>query len=361
MLAEKYCINGLGQGIASTDVSTRTVQFLLLAKLSLISLVPAMEVFRIANRLSERELYRCQLVAKSPFPMVMTNGMAVTPDYDIATAPRADYVFVCASFEAQILTDPEIFQWLRRNARHGVQIGGIAQGVYVLARAGLLDGYRCTAHWENRPALVEDFPSLDIKTSLYEIDRDRMTCAGCTASLDMMMQVVARDHGADLAVAISSHILHDRIRTPNHPQPFVEKMVAGGFSPKLDVAVTLMERNIEHPLPIPALCAMASVGQRQFERLFRGCFGISPQQYYLNIRLRRARLLIQETTLPTLSIALATGFGSQGYFSRCYRAAFGITPSKDRRKDRTRRQRESSSAPTSSSEYSGNTSALSPA
>src|SRR5262249_36317560 len=153
-------------------------------KCNLIGINNAIEVLRIANRLRGAELYRWQLITKDASPITVSNGITLVPDYGIKTAPKADLVLVCASYDAHILADSTICQYIHRLARHGVALGGIGQGSYVLARAGLLEGYRCTIHWEQRPSLVEDFPGLEVTSNLYEIDRDRMTCGGGTAALD---------------------------------------------------------------------------------------------------------------------------------------------------------------------------------
>ncbi|MFX8657106.1 AraC family transcriptional regulator, partial [Acinetobacter baumannii] len=83
---------------------------------------------------------------------------------------------------------------------------------YILARAGLLAGYRCTVHWEHVPAFVEEFPGIRLSRTIYEIDRDRLTCAGGIAALDMMHAVIAADHGQELAAGVSDWFLRGQVR-----------------------------------------------------------------------------------------------------------------------------------------------------
>src|SRR3546814_5479372 len=93
--------------------------------------------------------------------------------------------------------------WLRKADRLGSDIGAICTGSYVLARAGLLDGYRCTIHWENLASFCEDFPDIEVTSELFEIDRNRFTCSGGTATIDMMLNVIARQHGHELAASVA--------------------------------------------------------------------------------------------------------------------------------------------------------------
>ena len=101
----------------------------------------------------------------------------------------------CASYEPEKHFDRTMFANSASLARQGVSLGGVDTGPFVLASAGLLDGYRCAVHWESLPGFRESYPSVDVTTALYEIDRDRMTCAGGAASIDMMLEYVARTHG----------------------------------------------------------------------------------------------------------------------------------------------------------------------
>src|SRR5690606_1750211 len=106
----------------------------------------------------------------------------------------------------------------RRMDRQGAVIGALCTPTHILARAGLLDGYRCTIHWENIAALVEDFPELDVTSELFEVDRNRFTCAGGTAALDMMLNLIALQHGHELAAAVSDQFMHERIRDRHDQQ-----------------------------------------------------------------------------------------------------------------------------------------------
>ena len=210
-------------------------------------------------------------------------------------------------------------------------MGSIGTGSYILAHAGLLDGYRSTIHWENKPTFMESFPHLDITANIYEIDRDRVSCGGGMAALDMMLQLIALEHSADLVISISTQLLHDRMRTPQDHQKMADKMRLERISPRLSAAISVMENHIDTPLPITEVSDRVSITQRQLERLFQKHCRTTPHEYYFDIRLQHARNLLLESKLSILNIALATGFTSQPHFTDRYRKHFGVTPGEQRK------------------------------
>jgi transcriptional regulator GlxA family with amidase domain len=285
----------------------------------------------VANRLSGRPLYKWYLAGRAGEPIQASNGTVVVPETTIAEAPKADLILVCSSFEVAEYEDPEIHRFLRREARRGTRIGGIGSGAHVLALTRLLDGYRCTIHWELLPAFSENFPYLDVTANLYEIDRDRMTSGGGVAVMDMMLQLVAARHGSELAGQIASQLLHVGLRpATSHPRAAV-KLQLEQRSQKLGDAVQLMESHIETPLKIPEIAHRLGLTQRQLERVFRRHCLVTPQQFYVDIRLDHARQLLSETSLPVVAVAVATGFAATSHFSVRYRRRFGRGPTEDRR------------------------------
>jgi transcriptional regulator GlxA family with amidase domain len=295
------------------------------------SFAAAIEPLRVANRLVDEELYKWSVVWKDRSPVRSSDGITIMPDFALDAAPKADAVFVCASFGVQDFDDPKVLNFLRRQARFGATVGSIGAGTIVLARAGLFDGYRCTIHWENKPALMERFPALEVTSNIYEIDRSRMSCGGGAAALDMMLNLVALEQSVDLAISISSQLLHDQVRTPYDHQRMSEKLRLGRTSPQLAAAISLMEENIDSPLPITAVASKVGLVQRQLERLFRQHCSKTPHGYSRELRLQRARALLLPSALSILNIALATGFSSQPHFTDRYRKRFGLTPSAQRK------------------------------
>ena len=309
--------------------STQTVGFLLVPGFALMSYAAAIEPLRAANLLSGKELYRWWHAAPGGKPVMASNGVAIIPDY--GTADRdADMVFVCAGGNPAIFDDKPVFAWLRRLARKGVTIGGISGGPYVLAKAGLLGERRATLHWEHMPAFREAFPDVTVVPSLFEIDGNRITCSGGISALDMMVALIQRDHGRQLAASVGDWFLHTHIREGFGPQRMDLRYRLGVADEKLLSVLGAMERSIEMPLPRAQLAREAGISLRQLERLFQRHVGHGIHSHYRWLRLERARQLLRETTLPVLDVALATGFASSSQFARAYRRAFREPPSATR-------------------------------
>ncbi|HET9446766.1 MAG TPA: AraC family transcriptional regulator, partial [Steroidobacteraceae bacterium] len=155
---------------------------------ALMSYASAVEPLRAANQISGRKLYHWWHASPGDQPAIASNGAAVLPDHRFGSEPDVlDLVLVCAGGNPATFDDAATFAWLRRLARRGVTMGGISGGPYILARAGLLNGRRCTIHWEHAPAFAETFPKVQLTRSLFEIDGTRITCSGGIAALDMMI------------------------------------------------------------------------------------------------------------------------------------------------------------------------------
>ena len=316
--------------MAKSHAAPQTVGFLLVPGFALMSYTAAVEPLRAANLLSGRELYRWWHAAPGGKPVTASNGVAIIPDCGTTTERAADMVFVCAGGNPALFEDRSAFAWLRRLARKGVTIGGISGGPYILAKAGLLDGARATLHWEHQPAFREAFAHVEVVPSLFEIDGNRITCSGGISALDMMVALIERDHGRQLAASVGDWFLHTHIREGFGPQRMDLRYRLGVADEKLVAALRAMETNLETPLPREALAQGAGVSLRQLERLFRTHVGHGVHTHYRMLRLNRARQLLRETTLPVLDVALATGFASSSQFARAYRQAFKEPPSRTR-------------------------------
>lgn len=308
----------------------RRIGFFLAPRFSMMAFSSALEPLRVANVIDGRELYRWRVFSRDGAPVEASNGMAVLAEGSIVDAPKVDTMFVCASHAPEDTMDRATLAWLRRLPLAGVTLGALDTGAWFLAHAGLLNGYRATVHWQWRDAFAEKFPDVDVRNSLFEIDRGRLTCAGGTAALDMMLHLIGLEFGHGLAVDISEQFIHERIRAPEDAQRMAPGQRLGVTDPKLEAVITAMEENLEEPLPAADLATIAGVSERQLERLFRRSLGCAPTRYYLDLRLRRARILLGQTRMPVMEVALACGFASPAHFSRSYRTHFGHAPREDR-------------------------------
>jgi len=309
----------------------RRIGFLLVPEFSLIAFGSAVDPLRMANRLGGRQSYTWTVLTTDGEPITSSSGIRVTPDASIAQAGELDLLFVCGGNRVHLAGDRALLGWLRKMAQKKVPLGAICTGSYLLARAGLLDGYRCTIHWENMASLREEFPNIVVSQELFEIDRDRYTCSGGTAPLDMMLTLIGRHHGSELAVAASEEFICERIRGRNDRQRVPLRLHLGTSQPKLVEAVSLMEANVEEPMSLDELAGHVRLSRRQLERLFQKHLNCVPTRYYLELRLARARQLLLQTTMSIVDVAFACGFVSAPHFSKCYRDYYGIPPRDERR------------------------------
>jgi transcriptional regulator GlxA family with amidase domain len=310
------------------------IGFLLVPGFSLMAMTSALEPLRLANRVVEDGLYDIKLYSLDGDGVESSAGITITPDASFTEARDLDVVVVTSGLietKAPETVKP-IIATLRRLAKHGVTIGAVCTGARLLAMAGLVDGYRVTTHWEYQPVLANEFPDLEITQELFEIDRSRFTCAGGTAGVDLMLSMVARDYGEDIASAVTDQLVHHRIREAGERQRMDLRSRLGVSHPKVLYVVARMEETIEAPVSCAALAQQAGVSIRQLERLFAKYMGHSPNKHYLMVRLRHARHLLQQTGMPILSVALACGFVSASHFTKSYNEFFGRTPSAERKR-----------------------------
>jgi transcriptional regulator GlxA family with amidase domain len=307
------------------------VSFLMLPEYTLSAFSNAIGILRMANRLTDRALYTWSVHSLDGQPVISSAGLELTIDGSLADATDANILMVCGGYSVKKYCNKLLTDGLRKIAKRKIPIGGIDTGTYALAVAGLLDGYRCTIHWENLSSLREEFPRLEITSSLFVIDRDRYTCSGGISSIDLMLNLIASIHGHQLVQEISEQFTCDRVRTEKDAQRAPLKYLIGASQPRLVDAVTLMESNIEEPLTLDEVADYVGISRRQLERLFNRYLHCAPSRYYLELRLSRARLLLLQTSIAVIDVAISCGFSTAPHFSKCYSDLYGKPPSAERR------------------------------
>lgn len=313
-----------------TTPKTQRIGFFLMPNFSMIAFTSCIEPLRIANRVSRQPLYSWKTFSLNGAETIASNGVTITPDGALSNPIDVDVLFVCAGVNSSENRDPEISKLLRSYAHSNLPLGSVCTGSVALADAGLLDGYRCTIHWENVEGFVEANPHLDVTATLFEIDRNRYTCSGGTAPLDMMVYAISQSHGPLLAARVAEQMLHSSVRTQQDSQrpPIQER--TGLKNSKLLAAIAFMETSTETPHELPVVAQTVNLSLRQLERLFRSHLAMTPSKYYLELRLQRARLLLRQTTMPIIHIAVATGFKSAAHFTQAYRKNMGHPPRVER-------------------------------
>ncbi len=309
---------------------TRRFVFALLDQFTLLSFACAVENLRIANRLAGRPLYSWILVGEGGDTMQCSAGTVYKLDDDLVETARDDTIMVCGGMDVAQATTKRMLNWLRREARRGTTIGGLCTASYTLARAGLLDGRRATIHWENQDSFTEEFEEVDLTKSIFVVDGNRYTTAGGTSSIDLMLKLIADDHGEALASAVADQLIYSSIRTDQDTQRLSVPTRIGVRHPKLSAVIQMMEANIEEPISPSILARDVGMSTRQLERLFRRYLNRSPKRYYMELRLGKARNLLLQTDMSVINVALACGFASPSHFSKCYRVHYSKTPYRER-------------------------------
>jgi transcriptional regulator GlxA family with amidase domain len=309
---------------------TRRFVFVLMPEFTLLSFAGALDALRLVNRQLGYKAYEWRLIGEGGGSATCSAGSSFELDGDLEELRHDDVVLLCSGTNVSRHTSPKLVSWLRREARRGVTIGGLCTAAYALAKAGLLDEKRATIHWENHDGFLEDFPDVDLTKSIYVIDGKIITTAGGTASMDLMLTLISRDVGADVANAVADQQIYTSIRTDRDTQRLSVPTRIGVRHPKLATVIQKMETHIEDPISPATLATEVGLSTRQLERLFRRYLNRSPKRYYMELRLGRARNLLMQTEMNVINVALACGFTSPSHFSKCYRAQYGTTPYRER-------------------------------
>jgi transcriptional regulator GlxA family with amidase domain len=305
--------------------------FLTLPNYSLIAVTNALEVLRMANRVAGRDIYEWSIASLDGRPVPASSGLELTPTIALDKIGKVEILFVCGGIDVRAAVSNPLLAALRRLGERRVGLGALCTGGYALARAGLLDNYRATIHWENLPALREEFPRVQLNDQVFSIDRDRFTASGGTAPLDLMLNLIQLKHGLRISQQVSEQFVVERVRSDRDRQYVPLRAQVGSSHGNMIRVAQLMEENIEKPLSLERIAHATGLSRRQIERLFRRHLDCVPKRYYLEMRLRRARELLLQTAMPIMDVTTSCGFKSPPHFSRCYRAQFGYPPSEERR------------------------------
>ncbi|MEA3173206.1 MAG: AraC family transcriptional regulator, glycine betaine-responsive activator [Gammaproteobacteria bacterium] len=285
----------------------------------------------MANRIVGEEVYQWSLISVDGTSADASSGLRLSPTAALKTLGEVDVLFVCGGINVREAVSPALTAELRRLAERQVPLGGLCTGGYALAKAGLLDNYRATIHWENLSALREEFPRVRLSDQLFSIDRERFTCSGGTAPLDLMLNLIESNLGSAISKRVAEQFIMDRVRKDTDRQYVPLRAQIGVSHRGLLRVAQLMQQHIEKPLSLEAIAKSSGLSRRQIERLFKRDLNCVPKRYYLEMRLRRARELLLQTAMPIMDITAACGFQSPPHFSKCYRSQFGHPPSAERR------------------------------
>jgi len=306
----------------------------LLDGFSTLSFAAAVEPFRASNLLANKPLYEVSYIGFED-TIQSSGGTFVKADQTIGDVIQADLLLVVAGSEVgsqplMSYRNEDLEDWLKKQSRIVPLLGGVSGGPALLAQAGLMFQRRMTIHWDHAEVLHEQQPELLLEKSLYVIDRNRVSCAGGTAPLDMMHALLSQHHGAQFARQVSDWFLHTEIRASGDAQRAGLAERFNVHNRALLIVIELMENHIADPMDMTQLAEVAGLSVRQLNRLFINHLATSPIAFYRKLRLEKAANLLTQSTMSVSEIAMACGFFDSAHFGRCFNKQFGCSPSQRR-------------------------------
>lgn len=224
-----------------------------------------------------------------------------------------------------------MMQWLQQQAAAGRVIGGLSNGAFLLAKAGLLDGFAATEHWENFVSFFHLYPNTLSRYQRFAIDRNRMTCSGGSSTLDLFIEMVRNDLGHELAQQVSRQML---LQDYSMPSPTETLLVLDGnyhFSARVQRALSLLDTEVSQRVNVSGLAERVGISRRELLRLFRREIGKTPGEVLNQRQLERSKSLVLHSHLSLVQISSAVGFSSPSHMTTCYRKLYNITPAQHRR------------------------------
>lgn len=308
----------------------KTYLFALVGAFSHLAFANAVEPLRIANRMSGRELYRWALMSENGTSATASNGTRMMVDHGFDAELKCDALFVVTGNDVYQNSTKPVLSLLRRARVHGITLGTFCSGAILFAKAGFLEGRKAALHWEFHPGFEEEFPNVNLVPGVFVADGPFMTASGGHAAADMLLHMIARDHGADLAFTVSDQMVCTAVRDSNVDQRISLQARAGMRVPKLAKAMSVMQDMIEMRVSCSEIAAQSGLSVRQLERLFSKYLQTTPKKYLTKLRLDRARQLLVQTEMSVMEVSVVCGFANSSHFSRSYLNLFGVRPAEQR-------------------------------
>ncbi|HCP17693.1 MAG: hypothetical protein CBC12_01965 [Candidatus Puniceispirillum sp. TMED52] len=330
----KYPNQALDQ--VSGHAQSFSLALLILPNFNMMVTTGFLDPFRAANYLHGWRRYEWQFLALLPDQCTASNGMTLADVQLLNTAEtQFDLVAVSSSWTPDAFADRNILAWLRKQDRKGAIIGGLDTGAFILGYAGLLSGYNPVTHFDHHTSFAETFPDTAIKQARFSLTERRFSCGGGVSAIDMGLALLSRFETPQMIQDINQYLYHDdQVQGHNDKLGNSQQFHDNTLPKKVKQALDLMRTHREEPVSIAHISAQLRLSQRQLERDFHNYLQATPKQVYLRLRLEQARMMISQTELSILEIAVANGFTSQEHFSRIYKKMFNNSPSHDRRVNR---------------------------
>jgi transcriptional regulator GlxA family with amidase domain len=290
------------------------------------------QIFHAARDEQERRLYEVRVCTPGARPVRSNAGFTVTPDHGLELLAEADTVVVAGVYYgAQVLADgtlgDPVRDALRSAASRGARIMSICTGAFVLAAAGLLEGRRATTHWAHADNFRRLFPGVELDPDVLFVDEGPvLTSAGVGAGVDLCLQVVRDDHGAEVANMAARRCVVPPWR-PGGQSQYIVRPVPDVTDSSTAATRAWMLEHLHEPLELRMLAERARMSVRTFTRRFRDETGLSPGRWITQQRVERARHLLETTDLGIDRVARDAGFGTGAALRQQMSATLGVAPS----------------------------------
>ena len=334
MCKDPAMTRGPGPAMAHGSITPHEVAVLAVDRVVGFELGLPYRLLGLAEDAGGSPLYRVRVATLDGRPVRTADGFSVQPDHDGSVLRSAGTVVVPGIMGGPMVREGRIPDELRaalRDAAGHARMVSICTGSSVLAAAGLLDGRPAATHWRDVDAFRRNFPSVRLDPDvLFVDDGDVLTSAGVAAGIDLLLHLVRRDHGSEVANRVARRNVVAPWREGGQAQ-FVERPLPESGDVGTAATRAWAAERLGEPLTLADLAAHARMSVRTFTRRFREETGMSPLRWLAGQRLAFARQLLESTDAPIDRVAADAGFGTPASLRQHLRASIGVAPGTYRR------------------------------
>jgi transcriptional regulator GlxA family with amidase domain len=319
--------------MASTSKARRVV-ILAFPGVQPLDVIGPAEVFAGADALSGGDAYSVEVVARDAGPIaVRCGGYSLLPKLTTAgcRGPIDTLVVAGGVGVREAERDVGLIRWIRSAARRSRRVTSVCSGSFLLARAGLLAGKTVTTHWASTEELARLHPELKVDPNpIFVRDGDVWTSAGVTSGMDLSLALVEEDLGREIAVEIARWLVLF-LQRPGGQAQFSSHLSAQIAERRpLRELQSWIADNLDADLRVETLAERAAMSPRNFARFFRREIGMTPAAYVEQLRVERARQLLEDSADPVELISTSCGFGTPETMRRAFARRVGAPPAQYR-------------------------------
>lgn len=328
---------------STPDSTSLTVVFLLQPHFSLLAFTAAADALTTANLVIGEKRFKFRTVSIDNEKVISDLGIPISSDEAIpglsltdipqaephvthSVLKSADMLIVCGGYRCDLEEHPATSELLRLAHEQQIMLGGLWNGIFSVAWAGLMEGYACALHPDNQSLAIEQFPDMFVRQDSVVIDRVRASAAGPNSAFDLMLLLIQRHDTIETVQAIRN-ILRADAGSAENVETAIQRDDESRFPVNLRNALQLMRSNLDEPVDKHVIAQHMNMSTRAMERIFRRYLNTSPARHYMQLRLQSAYELLQQTDQSISEVSDACGFVSSAHFSRTFNQKYGFAPS----------------------------------